>query len=238
MKRYWAFFLVALLAACADQRQVEEAANHIESVEPDAAVTIAPNEAAVVIGYAIEGADELLFGLRAQTYGAWIAIDPKTGRRVGRKSIPMLLLCGGLSRNSACDGHITYRLVMLPPGTYTLGWASTGQITFVTAAFREAHIQFQSGLLWLYTLSEDAMAKLGEPAFTVGPGEVAYVGDLNLKFTSDKATPSHWTMTTSWTRSDEGARAFIARTGLADKMTLRPGGVVQKVQSAGPPKEE
>jgi hypothetical protein len=222
MTRIFLLLLAAFLAACGGPNPFDKKPdpNAIEPLMPaDAAARLKSEDGLVVIGLSVPQYFKHL-GLAPFPYRltiGWIEFDPKTRMRVGPQFADMSVNC---RTSPACgEGGKAYMIFALPPGHYGLGWV-THKYVYAQANFDETQTNFYDGVLTGATFSEKATVNPVLLQFTVDPGKIVYVGDFDANFDDDDKHLIHYGVK----RSEEGARAFLAASGLAEHMIVRPMG--------------
>jgi hypothetical protein len=173
-------------------------------------ISVPTNQAIAVIGYRIVDHVVASIGNPAPlTDGVWVHIDPKTGLR-NAKAMPWFTFHGGalLTRDTA------YNVYTVSPGVYALGWVQYGDKTFEPTIFQA----IQSG--WNHNnrfvnFSDLAKIRPNTPFFVISPGEVAYVGDIVLDFSSDGRL--NW----RFEKSEEQVREYLAKSVGIGQMIVR-----------------
>jgi hypothetical protein len=178
------------------------------------AVQVPDGQAAVLVGLRVANPQTgIIFDNPFATNAAWVEIDPATGARVGDRYFALGMACEIFACKAAAGETTVYQLVMVPPGTYALAWAAQHASVFEATHFEKLEVQIQHGEAVPFAPSLSGKATPVAPVFAVEAGEVAYVGELTLDFGGEDVV--RW----SHTYDEAAARAFLVKTGLADRLT-------------------
>ena len=118
------------------------------------------------------------------------------------------------SCDAATGRSVQYQVYIVDPGTYALGWVGNGGEVAEPTAFTQMAVD--RGMIGEWIGSLEAHVQASTPEFKLAAGDVVYVGDLIF----DVGTPA-W-LAWSMQRSDAAARSFLAPTGLAERIVVRP----------------
>jgi hypothetical protein len=177
------------------------------------AVHVPDGQAAVVIGIRVANPQTgIIFDNPFATNAGWVEIDPATGARVGDHYFALGMACEIFACKAAAGETSVYQLIMVPPGTYALAWAAQHAAVFEATRFEQLEVQIQHGEAVPFAPSLAGKATPVAPIFAVQAGEVAYVGELTLDFGVEGVV--RW----SHSYDETAARAFLAKTGLAERM--------------------
>ncbi len=150
------------------------APNAIMSLEGPIAPKLQPGKAILVMELNVVGRGDDSDSFKG-AYGAWIKVDPSSGLRDTSADLEFDFDDATLP-SDAPDGT-RYYFFSVPPGTYALGWVASRGKFFLSSAYKRVEI-IQSRLKTDYYFSSLAMAKADAPSFTIGAGDVVYIGDL------------------------------------------------------------
>lgn len=213
--------LALLVAGCVRSDVIPPAAH-------DVPIVVSNTDAVLVVGMSIRNRDTDPSGIRLgkkcfQDYGI-IGFNRSTGLREGNKAtrwcescVPTLLF--GDEAAAACKGGINYQAYKLPAGDYALAYLLYDMTASVTTFVKFDHYQFRSfdGGYISRTLSPSAHLLPSTPTITLQPGEVVYAGDVIIDASPNSAAEK-W----SSASTPDGARRSLAKSGLADRMVVRP----------------
>jgi hypothetical protein len=181
-------------------------------------ITLSGDEALIVVGYSIRGAEKTSYGTQFPVHFGWMPFDA-AGNRLGQTMMTSTERCArGVSK--ACES-VQYRLYKIPAGNYALAWTFHGKLIGL-ADFKEGGVRFhrQTQEIQAINLSDNAHVRLGLPGFRVAAGEVLYIGDLVLTFRDRQPEDFAW----SPTRDEANVRSIMAASPYADRFTVRQGG--------------
>jgi hypothetical protein len=195
MSRIATLAALFLLAACAASNQATE------PTDAGHAIALPPGKAAAVLGLTtVTPPHAELTGVEFNTYLYWITYDPASRRRVGQAALRSRIGCDFLSKCSPVIDNVQYQLYLVDPGSYAVSGIQYGTLYDIDPTRPDDHPPLQTVA----------------PSFTVAPGEVAYVGNLVVAFGKT------WWIGWSAEQDAAAARAFLAPTGLADRLLVRP----------------
>ena len=205
--------LASLLAGCIDNPNTL-----VPAADTDATVQIPDGQAAIIVGLAVANPQSALIDRPYRTYTGWVGIDSATGLRAGPVEFENNASCEILDCKAAAGEATQYQLYIVPAGSYALAWVSHHLSVFHATRFQQLTVRTEgrAGDVHPILPSPSGRAIATDPSFAVASGEIAYVGDL----TFDLGTPDEvrW----AYKSDDSAARAFLAATGLADRMVARP----------------
>ncbi len=138
----------------------------------------------------------------------WIAIDPMTRWRIDKTMIVTQLGCDSLATcHGVPIGGVQYQLYLLDPRSHAIN-------SIQGASLHEG----AAGQLAIGGGGPPPPAPLQSvaPEFTIAAGETIYAGNLTVDF--GKPGWVGW----SFGQDEAAARAFLAGTGLADRLVTRP----------------
>lgn len=183
-----------------------------------ASLTLSGDEALVVVGYSIRGAETSRnSGAEFPVHFGWMPFDAR-GNRLGQTMMTTTERCAR-GQSHACDS-VQYRLYKIPAGNYALAWTFHGKLISL-AKFESGGVRFhrQTQEIQVINWSDNAQVVPGLPGFRVAAGEVLYIGNLVLSF-KDRIPDFAW----SPTREEDNVRAIMASSPYADRFTVRQGG--------------
>ncbi len=217
MKRLILACVLALTMPCAAEAGDLDQRYWMRPQYEPAKLTLAGDEALVVVGYSIRGAEKTGYDTEFPVHFGWMPFDAQ-GRRLGQTMMTSTERCGRKQSN-ACDS-VQYRLYKIPAGNYALAWTFHGKLISL-AKFESGNVRFhrQTQEIQAISWSDNAYVVPGLPGFRVAAGEVLYIGNLVLSF-KDKMPDFAW----SATREEENVRAIMASSPYADRFTVRQGG--------------
>ncbi len=214
-----AFAFIAALLACATLARADDL-DHVGWLRPltDPTVTMSGEEALVIVGFTLRGVKIDGRGGEFPAHIGWMPFDTRNGLRVGKTMMVTSERCAR-DNSRACKG-VQYRLFRVPAAAYSLAWTFNQQL--VTHATFEANanvrINRNTQEISAAEFSDRAIVRLDAPAFRVAPGEVAYIGNLQIDF-SDEKKP-----TVAWVVRDEATVTAIMQTSpYKDKLIVRQG---------------
>ena len=178
-------------------------------------IAVPPGEGVVTIGFSA-GKE----GFVAPINGYLVKIDPETGAHAATDVLRFNLADYDAGHNLKPGGGPVYLTYHLPAGTYALGAVAHGSgdhnHLFMISQFpSELRTQTAGGFV-AHTLPHSGKALPGTPIFTVTAGKSEYIGDIALNVSDEKNL--HW----SFGRSDDQAKAVLARTGLVETLEINP----------------
>jgi hypothetical protein len=220
----WSIYAVCLflLSACANP--------NLTTPSGASGLTVNDHQSVVIVGFSLVNPK----GLGVQERGEWMAIDPHTGLRVGKRLLLMWAACSVGSApmfsmgsfSDACDGDAQYLAFEAEPGTYGLAWViDNATLQSVSAKFYPTSDFSRYTLTTSHRagshnttveLSDVARIRRDTPVFTVKPGEAVYIGEIVADFT--KGTDLQWKQRVNDTR----AKDLLTASGLSDRMVVRP----------------
>ena len=167
-----------------------------------------------------------------------VRIDRSTGLRRGMEITEWCFQCNGLTadlfsnpeRKKSCDGGVSYVAYQLDPGDYALAYMLVRDIGgFLMMNFDSS--LFSAEYRRVYSTKE--ISKNGTilnitPTFNVLPGEVVYIGDVVFDYKYVFANRVSW----SHGSSVDGAKDYIAATGIGEQMKFRPWNSVSNDQTS------
>lgn len=209
-------FIVLLLSGCAQ----------VSSQKDLLASDLDPSQGVVIFGIALINNQINGYGFYPGLSGTWIVYDRASGRRIGKTAVDLDTGSGRFMASELQAGHTAYRFYKLPPGDYALAWVRyavppaegptnyllmQGEVTTVTSqSLTGAHVELGQ------SLSADARVYPTTPSFSVRANEIVYVGDL--VFDVGRGSEIAWSLKVD----EKAARAFVAASGAADRMIVRP----------------
>jgi hypothetical protein len=188
-------------------------------------INLTGNESLIVIGSSIRGASLNIGGGQREVYSVWVSFDAATHKTTNQNMLTIPEDCGALlSKSKGCNG-IQYYAFKVTAGDYAFAWIFHVDRLYSFINFAKLNLKWQVDTLTNYEMTDQAPVGAQTSTFHIGSGEVLYVGDVLLDF-SDVGVVKP-TISTS---SAQQVQAFLAPTGLADKLVVRAMGPLPTVR--------